>query len=102
MPMAAPQTSDQIHQATAKSIAGSLQNTGHAVGPQDVIPVSADSPIPKTPELHEVGAEVVGEDLSHMLGSTVSDLVGGTENYRTAKSGGFLNTLREKLRRRKA
>ena len=101
MPMAAPQTSDQIHQATAKSVAGNLQSVGLPVGTQDVIPVSADSPIPKTPELHEVGAEIVGEDLSHMLGSTVSDLVGGTENYRTTKSGGFLQKLKERLLRKK-
>ncbi|TSC65835.1 MAG: hypothetical protein CEO21_319 [Microgenomates group bacterium Gr01-1014_80] len=99
--MAAPQTSDQIHQATAKSIAGSLQSTGQAVGPQDIIPLSADSPIPKTPELHEVGAEVVGEDLSHMLESAVSDLVGGTENYRTTESSGFLQKLKERLIRKK-
>lgn len=98
--MAAPQTSDQMHQTLAKAVANNLQSVGQAVGTQDVLPTTADSPIPKTPELHEVGAEVIGEDLSHIVGSTVSDLVGGSENYRTTNSGGFLQKLKERLLRK--
>jgi len=85
----------------ARVIAENLQAKGHAVGTQDVIPTTADTPITKTPDMHELGAEVIGEDLSHILETTVGDLTTGSHKYRITKSGRFLSTLVGKLRRKK-
>ena len=90
-------TAQKTHEEHAKSIAQNLQSSGHAVGTQDIIPTSAETPLPKTPEMHEVGAEIVGEDLSHILGTTVGDLTTGSHKYRVTKSGRFLQLLKEKL-----
>ncbi len=100
MLMAAPQSTNQAHQVMASNVAANLQTAGHPVGTQDVIPNTAETPLDKSADLHQVGAEVVGEDFSNLVEGTMSDLVGGTENYRTTKSGGFLQTLKEKLLRK--
>lgn len=95
MPMAA-QIDDH-----AKVIAANLQSAGHPVGAQDIIPVTAETPVPKSVELDKVGAEIVGEDLSHIIDTTVGDLTTGAHQYRITKSGRFLGTLMDKLRRKK-
>lgn len=94
-------TTSQIAIEHAGAIASQVQMTGHAVGTQDVIPTTADTPVPKTPELTKVGAEVVGEDLSHIVGSTFGDLTTGGSATRVTKSVRFLNTLMGKLLRKK-
>lgn len=90
-------TAQKTHEDHAIAIAQNLQSSGHAVGTQDVIPVTAETPISKTPEMHELGAEIVGEDLSHILGGAVGDLTTGSRKYRVTKSGRFLQLLKEKL-----
>ena len=99
--MAAHQTSELEHQDSASKVAENLQSMGHAFGTQDVIPTTADTPIQKSPEMHSLGVEVVGEDLSHILETSVGDLTTGSHKYRITKSGRFLNMLREKLLGRK-
>ena len=81
----------------AKIIAENLQQKGHAVGTQDVMPTTAETTIPKTPEMHELGAEVIGEDLSHIVGAAVGEMTTGSRKYRVTKSGRFLQLLKEKL-----
>ena len=61
------------------------------------MPTTSDTPLPKTPEMHEVGAEIIGEDISHIIGTTVGDLTTGAGKYRVTKSGRFLQLLKEKL-----
>lgn len=93
-------TVDQLHREHAKAVASSLQSSGHAVGTEDVIPTTSDTPIPRTPELDEVGAEIVGEDISHVIGGAIGDLTTGAPKYRITKSGRFLKTLMDKLLRK--
>lgn len=85
----------------AKIIADNLQAKGHAVGTQDVTPITSETPVPRTPELDEVGAEVIGEDISHILGTTMEDLTTGGPKHRITKSGRFLNMLKNKLGRKR-
>ena len=85
----------------AQKLANNLNQAGHKVTLADVIPATAETPIPKTPELEEVGAEVIGEDLSHIFGTTMGDIGYGKTKTRMTKSSRFVNMLRNKLTRRK-
>lgn len=85
----------------AQKLASNLNQAGHKVSPQDVIPTTAETPVPKSPELQEVGAEVIGEDLSHIFGTTMGDIGYGKTKTRMTKSSRFLNMFKNKLMRRK-
>lgn len=89
------------HQEHTQIIAQNLQQAGYPVPPQQVAPVTAETPIQKTPELQSVGADITGEDMAHIVGSTVEELTVGTKHSRLAKPGKFLNMLVSKLRRKK-
>lgn len=85
----------------AKAISENLQNTGHAVGTQDVIPATAETPVERSQELEDAGAEFIGEDLTHMVEQGLGDLTTGGSSSRVTKSSRFLGTLLGKLRRKK-
>lgn len=95
------QTIDQVSTAHAEAVASNLQQAGHSATAQTVMPITAQTPIVKTPELGEVGAEVIGEDLSHIVSTTFGDLTEGKSKIRMTKSSRFLGKLLEKLHRKK-
>lgn len=87
--------------SAAKAISQNLQSVGHAVGSQDIIPTTADTPIERTKDLEDVDAEIIGEDLSHMVESTLGDLTTGGSTSRVTRSGRFLGTFLGKLKRKR-
>lgn len=87
----------QEYQRTAQNISDNLNKQGHPVGVADVIPQNAQTPMPQTKDLSEVGGEVVGEDLAHVVGTTVGDMTTGASRVRTAQSKRFLGTLVNRL-----
>lgn len=93
------QTTDQIHQETASNIATNLKQAGHEA--ENVIPVTANTPVPKSPHLEAIGAQVIGEDIAHVVGTTMGDLTMGTQKTRITPSSRFLGKLMERLGRRK-
>lgn len=80
-----------------QNVATNLNQAGHSVSPQQVTPVTPQTPVPNTPELIKAEAEIVGEDLSHLVTTTVEDVTGGQSPQRMTKSSRFLQALREKL-----
>jgi hypothetical protein len=104
------QTTAQIDQAHAEAIANSLQQLQNLpnqpvptedITPASVTPVTAATPVPKSPHLEAIGAQVIGEDFSHILTTTIGDLTTGSTKTRITPSGRFLDTLKDKLIRKK-
>lgn len=80
-----------------QTVTTNLNQAGHNVTPSQVTPVTHQTPVPNTPELIKAEAEIVGEDLSHLVTTTVEDVTGGQSPQRMTKSNRFLAALREKL-----
>lgn len=89
-------TTTQMHTQQAQIIAGHLNQLGHPTKPEEVIPITATTPIPKTPELVKVGAEVSGEDFQDVLKTAVAGKSSGVTG-----SGKFLRVLWGRLNRKK-
>jgi hypothetical protein len=95
------QTQDQIHQATVSNIATNLKQVGHDVSTASVTPVTATTPITRSPHMEAIGAQVIGEDIKHVVGSTVGDLTMGVQKTRITPSKRFLGKLLDRLSRKK-
>lgn len=98
-------TPAQVYQDHAQNIASHLNQAGHVTSSQEIIPVTADTPVPQTSVLQQVGAQIVnGEDLQSKLKDleyiAEADFKKG-DKIRTTESKGFLDTLLGKLMRKK-
>ncbi len=96
---------DQAHQQHAQNIATNLNQAGHNVTHQDVAAVSAQTPIPHSPDLQAVGAYIPdGEELQSKLKDlqyiAEADFKQG-DQIRTTASKGFLDTLLKRLKLKK-
>lgn len=79
-------TTDQEEAEHIQSVAGNLNAAGYNISPKDV----AGS-----------GTEAIGEDLTHIVGTTMGDLTYGVTKIRTTKSNKFLGMLKGRLFRKK-
>lgn len=77
-----------------------LNQAGYAVDKNDITPQTSSTPVPKTEELQAVGAQIVGEDLSHLVADTIEDIKGGNTGVRTTESGSFFSQLVGRLRKK--
>lgn len=82
-------TTDQQEAEHIQNVASNLQKAGYNVGPKDVAGSAAES------------VEQMGEDLSHIVGTTMGDLTYGVTKIRTTKSNKFLGMLKGRLFRKK-
>lgn len=90
------QSADQATHDLHKRVSHQLKQMGqHA----PTVPVNADTPPPLTEELKKVGGEVVG-DLSHVLGTTLGETIGGEVSHiRQNPSRGWLRGKLDRLRK---
>lgn len=96
---------DQTHQNHAQNIADNLNQVGHNVTHQDVVPTTSATPIPQSSELKQVGAHIPeGAELQSKLKDlqyiAEADLKQG-DKIRTTESKGFLDTLLGRLKLKK-
>jgi hypothetical protein len=95
------QTIAQIDKDSTQNIAANLQQAGHQATPESITPVTAETPIPKSSHMEAIGAQIIGEDIAHVVGSTVGDLTMGVQKTRITPSKRFLGKLLERLNRKK-
>ncbi len=95
-------TPAQVHNGVIETVTANLNQAGHQVNPAQVAPVTAETPLPQTPQLKDVGAEIIsGDDIADLAEKTVKGLTVGTTYTRFAKPGKFLNVFLNKLRGKK-
>jgi hypothetical protein len=82
-------------------LSNNLAAAGHPVNPSDIIPVTADTPMPRTQEMTDVGADITGEDLSYIMDTSLGSLTHGVPTTRVTKSNKFLTLLKQKLFKKK-
>lgn len=87
-----------VHNQHAAAIAQNLKGLGHNVEVSNIVGVTEQTPIEKTKELSDLGADISGEDLTHLIGTTI-----GLEQSttRTTKSANPLKMLMSKLMKKK-
>jgi hypothetical protein len=95
-------TAEGIHQQHAQALAGNLQQLGHKMTSEEITPVTAETSVSKSAAMDALGVEVVGEDLSHIVTTTLGDLTTGSTKTRITPSNRFLSKFLEKLNRKKA
>lgn len=98
MPIQHTSAVDTTH---AQNIASNLNQAGHPASAQSVTPTTAATPIEKTPMMEAIGADVIGEDIAHVVGTTVGDMTMGVQKTRITSSKRFLGKLIERIRRKK-
>lgn len=82
-------------------MANNLAAAGHPVVTSDLIPTTAQTPIPRTQELTDVGADITGEDLNYIVNGAIGGLTHGVPSTRVTTSNKFLTLLKQKLFKRK-
>ncbi len=79
-------------------ITRNLKALGHDIEPHQVVGVTDQTPMPRTKELQDVGADITGEDLTHLIATTVAMQPG---LVRATKSSNPLKLFINKLIRKK-
>lgn len=95
------ETAQDRDTALVNGIQQSLNQAGQATSPSDIIPQNHQTPMPKTKELEDVGAEITGEDIAYNVGTTLGELTGGVSKSRTAPASEWLRSLLRKLHLKK-
>lgn len=82
--MTPKQANDKLHQTVNQN----LQQMGHT---PSATPVTAETPIPLTSDLQQIGV-----DAGHIIGSSFEEMTQGTTHIRETKSRNPLGLIKEK------